>query len=392
MSFTRNRKMTLLAIAVVAAGAAIASQFVPRFRAAELGAAARVPFHAPGHAPVDVAAQPADQPAARAAAQPPAQPAAQPAAQPRWDAVALGRVEPLSREFRIAAPVPGRIAEVLVKANDKVFAGELLVRLDDEEASARVAEAEARVALARRARNDQSAPAASAERRKAEDAAADSERAVADARSTLDRLAADLRAGRASQAALDAARSALARAQDRLREQRDTVARLRATPDAALPSRLEGELNVAQAEWTLAEAALEKTRIRASVDSAVLQVDARKGELAVPVLEPALVVLGDVSSLRVRAEVDEQYLARLRVGQRVLVRAAAFRGREFDGKVASIARIVGPGRINARGPRKFSDVDVLEVVVDLSDPGPLVVGEQVDVYFSSQRPAGSETE
>jgi len=184
----------------------------------------------------------------------------------------------------------------------------------------------------------------------------------------------------------------LSRAQDSLREKQDALAKLRAAPDTALPTRLEGELNVARAEWTLAKAALDKTRIRAPVDSTVLQVDAKKGELAVPTLEPAaLLVLGDVSALRVRAELDEQYLGRMRVGQRVLVRAAAFRGREFDGKVSSIARMVGPGRINSRGPRKFSDVDVLEVVVDLSDPGPLVVGEQVDVYFSSERSGQAET-
>ena len=155
---------------------------------------------------------------------------------------------------------------------------------------------------------------------------------------------------------------------------------------------MEGELNVARAEWTLAQTALEKTRVRAPADGAVLQVDARTGELAVPAIEPALAVLGDVSSLRVRAEVDEQYLGHMRVGQRILVRAAAFRDHEFDGKVASIARIVGPSRINARGPRKFNDVDVLEVVVDLSEPGPLVVGQQVDVYFSSQRSEPTETQ
>ena len=158
-----------------------------------------------------------------------------------------------------------------------------------------------------------------------------------------------------------------------------------------MPTRLEGELNVARAEWTLAKAALEKTRIRAPVEGTVLQVEAKKGELALPT-EPALLVLGDVSVLRVRAELDEQHLGRLRVGQRVLVRAAAFRDREFDGKVAAIARIVGPGRINARGGRKFNDVDVLEVVVDLMDAGPLVVGEQVDVYFSSERFEAAETQ
>jgi HlyD family secretion protein len=235
-------------------------------------------------------------------------------------------------------------------------------------------------------------PAGSAERRKAEDAAYDAERAAADARAALDRSAAERRAGGAPQPDVDAARTALARAQDRLHEQRDALAKLRAAADTALPSRLEGELNVARAEWSVALAALEKTRVRAPVDAAVLQIDARPGELAVPALEPALMVLGDMSALRVRAEVDEQYLGRMRVGQRVLVRAAAFHGRDFDGKVASIARIVGPSRINARGPRKFSDVDVLEVVVDLPEPGPLVVGEQVDVYFTSQRAEPVETQ
>jgi HlyD family secretion protein len=356
MMFTRNRKFALLSVVLTVLAATIPGS-VSRFRADEL-------------------------PPARSGL----------AIEAGWDAVALGRVEPRSGETRIAAPVPARVAEVLVKANEEVFAGELLVRLDDEEALARVAAAEAAVALRKRARNDQSTPAGSAERRKAEDAVADSERAVADARAELDRVAARKRAGNASQADLDAARSTLSRAQDGLRDQRDALAKLRAASGTALPSRLEGELNVARAELTLAQAALEKTRIRAPIDSTVLQVGAKAGELAVPASEPALVVLGDVSGLRVRAEVDEQYLGQVRVGQRVLMRAAAFRGQEFEGKVASIARIVGPGRINARGPRKFNDVDVLEVVVDLTDAGPLVVGAQIDVFFRSERSESAQTQ
>ena len=109
-----------------------------------------------------------------------------------------------------------------------MFAGELLVRLDDEEALARVAAADAQIALRKRARNDQPMPAASAERRKAEDAAADSERSVSDLRSALDKIAAQWRAGGASQADLDAARSAVSRAQDQLRERQDVLAKVRA--------------------------------------------------------------------------------------------------------------------------------------------------------------------
>jgi HlyD family secretion protein len=350
---TRNRKTCLLAAVVLAT---VAATIPPEFRAVELALAQT-----------------------------------ESADKTSWAAVAPGRIEPRSREIKIAALLPARIADVPVKANDEVFAGELLVRLDDEEALARVAAADAQVALRKRARNDQATPAASADRRKAEDAAYDSERAVGDAQSALDKVAADRRANGASQADFDAARAALTRAKDQLRVRQDTLAKAKA-PDSALPSRLEGELNVARAEWTLAMAALEKTRIRAPSDSTVLQVDAKKGELAMPTSEQALMVLGDVSALRVRAELDEQYLGKLRAGQRVLVRAAAFRGREFEGKISAVARIVGPGRINSRGPRKFSDVDVLEVVVDLASPGPLVVGEQVDVYFSPEGPEQAQTQ
>jgi HlyD family secretion protein len=310
-----------------------------------------------------------------------------------WDAVTLGRVEPRAGEVKIAAPLPGgRVAEVLVKQNEDVFAGELLARLDDEEALARVAAADAQVALHRRARNDQSAPAASADRRKAEDAVADAEHNLADTRAALDKTTADWRAGRLSRGDLEAARTTLSRAEDRLRERRDALTKLRASSDTPLPTRLEGELNVAQAEWRVAQAALEKTQIRAPSDGVVLRVDVKNGELAIPAAGPPIMSIGDVSALRVRAEVNEQDLGRIRVGQAVLVRAGAFHGREFDGRVASIARVVGPSRINSGDPRKFSDVDVLEVLVDLPNPGPLVVGEQVDVYFKSDRTEQVETQ
>jgi HlyD family secretion protein len=378
---TRKQKLLLLGFLVLGV-ASTASETAPKFRADELhpapaGAAAK--GAAQGSTTQDPSAQ---------------NPSAQNSStQGSWDAVTLGRVEPRAGEIKITAPLPGgRIADVLVKANDNVFAGQLLVRLDDEEARAHVAEADAQVALHKRARNDQSAPAASADRRKAEDAAADAERSLADARSALDKTTADWRAGSAPKADLDAARTALSRAQDRVRERQDALVKLKASADTPLPTRLEGELNVAQAEWRVAQAALEKTQIRAPADGVVLRVDAKMGELAVPSLEPALMIIGDVSALRVRAEVNEQDIGRIRAGQSVVVRAAAFHGRSFEGKVSSIARVVGPSRINSADPRKFNDVDVLEVLVDLSDPGPLVVGQQVDVYFKSEHSEQTETQ
>ena len=303
--------------------------------------------------------------------------------QKHWDATAPGRVEPASQAIRIVAPIAGRIAEVFVKVNDKVFAGELLARLDDNEAQARLAGAEAQVALHERARNDERRKS-SEERRREADAVAEAERSVVQAQAALDKMAV-AKGGPARGDELEAARASLSRAQAHFREQRDRLAAMNAE-GLFLPTRPEGELAVARADLTAAEAALEKTRIRAPLAATVLQIQAKVGEMALPSSERPLVLLGDVSSLRVRVELDERDFVKVRVGQHVLVRAHAFRDREFQGRVSSIAQYVETGRMTSAEQRKLSDIDVAEVMVELTDPGPLVVGMQVDAYFSSEAP------
>jgi len=304
----------------------------------------------------------------------------------RWQAVAPGRVEPASGEIRIAAATAGVIGEVLVKANDKVFAGEPLLRLVDHEAQARLASAEAQVAMRRRARNDESASARAVGRRRAEDAVADAERAVTEAQAALDRAAVEKRAGRGSDADLNTARASLSRAQERLAQQKAELRRIETDPNTPLPTAAEGQLNVARAELLAAVAAIDKLTIRAPRAGTVLQVNARAGELAAPSSAPPLVLLGDNSALRVRAELDEHDFGEIKIGQPALVRAAAFRGRDFAGKVTLIAPIVEPGRLNSRGQRNVTDVDVVEVLIDLTEPGPLAVGMKVDVFFSPEGP------
>jgi HlyD family secretion protein len=303
--------------------------------------------------------------------------------QKHWDATAPGRVEPSSQTIRIAAPIAGRIAEVLVKVNQKIFAGELLARLDDDEARARLAGAEAQVALHERARNDERRKG-SEERRREEDAVAEAERAVVQAQAALDKTAA-AKGGAARRDELEAARATLSRAQAHFWEQRDRLAASNVA-GLPLPTRAEGELSAARADLMVAQAALENTRIRSPLAGTVLQVQAKVGEMALPSSEHPLVLLGDVSALRVRAELDEHDFVKVRVGQHVLVRAHAFRDREFQGRVASIAQYVEAGRMTSAEQRKLSDIDVAEVIVELTDPGPLVVGMQVDAYFSSETP------
>ena len=125
--------------------------------------------------------------------------------------------------------------------------------------------------------------------------------------------------------------------------------------------------------------------IRAPHAGEVLQVNAKAGELASPSATQPLLILGDVSALRVRAELDERDLGNVKVGQAVIVHADAFGSREFAGKVSFIAPLVERGRLSARGQNSQTDIDVVEVQVDLTDPGPLTVGMKVDVYFRPDR-------
>ncbi|MDC7985697.1 HlyD family efflux transporter periplasmic adaptor subunit, partial [Rhodoplanes sp. TEM] len=213
------------------------------------------------------------------------------------------------------------------------------------------------------------------------------ERALIAARDALDGAVLVRRRGDGAESMIAPARERFATAQDRLVKAQADLARLRADEDTPLPNRTEAEWLAGRAELVIADAALEKTRIRAPIDGTVLQVAARPGELAPPGGEPPLIVLGDLSALRVRAELDERDIGQVKVGQAVTVRAAAFQGRDFAGTVASIAQTVGPGGMAARGPRRQSDIDVLEVTIDLADPGPLKPGMQVDAYF--RREAGT---
>jgi HlyD family secretion protein len=303
-----------------------------------------------------------------------------------WQAVAPGRVEPRSGEIRLWATVMGRIGEVPVSANDKVLAGEPLVRLDDAEARARVAAAQAQAATRKRVRNDKSAGKA-ASRRKAEDAVADAEAALVAARDAFDKTALALRAGSGSDTDIATARAAWTGAQESLDQHRAQLRKLESETGTPLPTESEGQFNVARSELWRAMVELEKLTIRAPIAGTVLLVGAKPGELATPASPQPLLTLGDLSALRVRAELDEHDVGKVKPGDTVVVHADAFRGRQFAGKVSAIAPIVQPGHNNPSGSRNLTDFSVTEVLVDLADPGPLVVGMKVDVYFEPDRTA-----
>ncbi|MGE0765480.1 MAG: HlyD family secretion protein [Hyphomicrobiaceae bacterium] len=308
---------------------------------------------------------------------------------PRWAATADGRVEPKSGEIKLSALTAGRIANVLVSLNDKVQAGDLLVRIDDTDALARVAGADAEAGVRKRERDGETGvPKLAQDRRTAEDQVNETERAIARALAVFDQLQLKKYREPASvtEAEIDTARKAIETARAKLPADREALRQAQVAAGAPLPTRLEAGLTSSRAELSAAEAALERTRIRAPRDGTVLQVFARVGELAAASPEQAMLIVADLADLTVRAEVQERDASKVRVGQEVVLKTDAYPDREFAGKVVKVAHAMRPPKLVQRGPRRPNDLDALEVLIDVAPGSALMPGMRVDTYFKINSP------
>ncbi|MCL4767776.1 MAG: efflux RND transporter periplasmic adaptor subunit [Hyphomicrobiaceae bacterium] len=301
--------------------------------------------------------------------------------QVQWVASAPGRVEAKSGEIRIGAAVLGRIMRVTVGVNDRVEAREVLVRLEDDEARARLSAAEAEAGARLRERDAQPASAGREDVRKAEDAVYLAERAVTGARYELDAALLTRRTNGGNDRMVADARKRLSDARERLQREQVSFATAQSRSNVPAPSRLEAALIAARAEVSLAQILFDRTRIRAPIDGTVLQVMGKTGETVAPSPEQPIIVMGDPATIIVKAEIDERDIAKIKIGQRAFVRSTAFPGRDFEGKVTTLAPALGPPRMSQRGPRRPTDVEVLEVTIEFENKGPLMPGLRVDTFF-----------
>lgn len=308
---------------------------------------------------------------------------------PVWAASSTGRVEPKDGEIRISAEAPGRIVEVVAKVNDRVQAGDPLVVLSSEDLESRLSAAESEAEVRIRERDEEEAMGVALERRQAEDALNTAERAHFRAQRTFDTAFRQHKLGAGDADAVNEAREKLEAALKQVETDKAALDTVLAKPDLALPTRVESSLWVARTDLAQVENAIDKTVIRAPHDGTVLNVWARTGEMATPSADAALVLFGDISSLRVRAEVEERDVTKIRLGQRVVVKADAFPDKDFEGVVTQLAPALGAPRITTRGPRRPNDVEVLEVLISLDGTPPLLTGMRVDAFFRHEASASA---
>ena len=239
-------------------------------------------------------------------------------------------------ETELGVRATGNVVEVAVEEGEEVHAGELLVRLDDAEAQAAVAQARAAVAQAavqlRRVRSV-AAPLAREGVTRAEAEASLAER-------ELQRAETLSRAGATTQAQIEATRHAVALARSRHREAEVALASAGAGGEE---QRLAAaSLAQAEAAVALAEARLEQTRIVAPADGLVLSRAVEPGNLVQP--GKPLLVLARTGPTKLVIEPDEQNIASLALGQRATASTEAFPDRTFTATLAFIAPAVDPDR------------------------------------------------
>lgn len=301
-----------------------------------------------------------------------------------WVAAAPGRVESKSGDIRVGSAMLGRVASVPVAMNGKVEADEVLVRLEDEEARARLAAAEAEASARVRERDAQTATSGRDDVRRAEDAVFQAERAVTGARYELDNALYTQRTDGGSVQLVADARKRLNDARDRLRREQAAFATAQSRSNVPAPNRFEAAVIAARSDVQLAQLMLDRTRVRAPISGTVLQVHVKPGEVVTPSPEQPIVTIGDPSVVVVKAELDERDVAKVRVGQKAFVRSSAFPGQEFEGKVTALAPVLAAPRMSQRGPRRPTDVEVLEVTIEPEAKTPLMPGLRVDTFFRKE--------
>ena len=296
-----------------------------------------------------------------------------------WVAAA-GRVEPVSEEMRLGFDIPGKILDVFVEEGDRVSKGQALARLVDDDIKARLAQAQANVAAFKAALNKVVAGARPMERTEAAAALREAETVKDNALREHERRAKLVATGVISREEADRAEKDYLVA---LQEANRARQRFHLIND---PSR-EEDVRRAEAEYAQAKAQLEEARafvdkalIHSPIDGVVLRKHRRAGEMVSTNFDSPVVTVGDTSTLRIRADVDEKDVARVKVGQRAYAVADAYGDKRFEGKVIRIARMLGRKNVRTDDPAERLDTKVLETLIEFEPGTSIPVGMRMDVF------------
>lgn len=275
----------------------------------------------------------------------------EPARSPFSNSVAAsGIIEATKENVNVATSKAGLVARVFVRAGLTVKMGEPLFQLDNREAQAKVQTAQSQLQAIQAALGLEEAQ-------------------TADVADQLERVA-KLEKDRV--ASIDEFK----RKEFLLNTWKSRIEKARA------------EVRAAESQVQAAQVDLEVLTVRAPREGEILRVSLREGEYAnINPVEP-LLVLGEVKTLQVRADVDEQNAPLVSPNQPAVAYLKGSTRNPLPLRFVRIEPFVIPKRSLTGDSAERVDTRVLQVIFELDRPSiPVYVGQQVDVFM--QRSATS---
>jgi HlyD family secretion protein len=324
--------------------------------------------------------------------------------------VAPGIVEPISEEIEVGAEIPGKLKQVLVEEGDEVLKGQTIAVLENADFEAQISTAKTQIETLRRQKETAEARIlqAKTERERIFNGARPEERRealqtyeqtlpnVEQAKREVERREKLFASGDVSREELERARrdlDALQKQSNATREKYNVVnADARRDDlqkaDAAIrlaetqSNEFDAMIREAEARVRTAQANLDKTIIRAPITGVVLRKRLKDGESVSPENPTGIVTVADVSALRVRVDLDETDVAKVRENQTAFVTANAYGEQKFYGKVVRVGQILGRKNFRTDRPTEKVDTKILEILIELDKGQILPLGLRVDAFIN----------
>ncbi len=325
------------------------------------------------------------------------QPIAQPIVDPpgRPAAVAMvagaGLVEARRENIPIGVNIPGVVTEVFVKKGEKVKAGAPLFRVDDRDYQAQLAVREAELVSARAqlhklivAPRPEDVPPMRAAEEEAKARMEDAEAALARTERLFQRqmlAASDYDKDRFACYAAKA-----------------TYSKAKADLERTLAGSWKEDIEIARAAVRLAQSQVDtiqtnlgRLTVRAPMDGEILQLNVRLGQYAAFAWKEPMIVLGDSKRLHVRVDIDENDLPHFSKGAMAV---ATLKGRpqvRFPLKFVYVEPYVIPKQSLTGYNSERVDTRVLQAIYELADERSMdvYIGQQMDVYLKATPPSSA---
>lgn len=316
-------------------------------------------------------------------------------ARPTVVAAAPAVVEPVTHLVSLQTQRGGRIKAVLKQAGDRIVKGEPLVLLDDAVPAAAVATRRAELQLAEAKLAELLAWHRPEERLRRKAALQYAQVLVDRAQRELTRVDSLFDRSSASKTERDRATEDYRLAIAALEEARQVSQIASAGPTLVEISVSQAQVARARAALDMADKELSYYTIVSPLDGHVIYRHLEPGEVVDPRAPAAILSIGNLDHVRLRAEVDEADIQLVYVGQKVVATADAYAERRFTGQVVHLEPMMGRTSIRTERTTEQKDTKVREVLIEFggkplpgSEPLPgsprLPIGLQMTVRFLAE--------